>query len=67
MKNSWQFGVSDFSTSEPLQNGPLIKESGLDFVEPGLAKAAAMPEEEFLAAADRVRNAGPSESRIKSA
>ena len=58
MKNSWQFGVSDFSTSEPLQNGPLIKESGLDFVEPGLAKAAAMPEGEFLAAAERLRVAG---------
>ncbi|MFT6178517.1 MAG: sugar phosphate isomerase/epimerase [Akkermansiaceae bacterium] len=53
----WQFGVSDFSTSEPLQNGELIKASGLDFIEPGLAKAAAMPEGEFLAAAERLRAA----------
>jgi len=55
---SWQFGVSDFSTSEPLQNGELIKASGLDFIEPGLAKVAAMPEEDFLAAAERLKNAG---------
>lgn len=54
----WQFGVSDFSTSEPLQNGELIKASGLDFIEPGLAKAAALPEEEFLAAAARLKAAG---------
>jgi sugar phosphate isomerase/epimerase len=54
----WQFGVSDFSTSEPLQNGELIKASGLDFIEPGLAKATALPEEEFLAAAARLREAG---------
>ena len=53
----WQFGVSDFSTSEPLRNGELIKASGLDFIEPGLAKAAAMPEEDFLKAADRLRAA----------
>lgn len=53
----WQFGVSDFSTSEPLQNGELIKSSGLDFIEPGLAKAAAMPEKEFLAAAARLEEA----------
>jgi sugar phosphate isomerase/epimerase len=56
--SSWQFGVSDFSTTEPLRNGPLIKESGLDFVEPGLAKAAAMPEGEFEAAAEALREAG---------
>ena len=54
----WQFGVSDFSTSEPLQNGELITASGLDFIEPGLAKAAAMPEEDFLTAAARLRTAG---------
>ncbi len=53
----WQFGVSDFSTSEPLQNGELIKASGLDFIEPGLAKAAAMPEADFLEAAERLRKA----------
>jgi sugar phosphate isomerase/epimerase len=58
MMTSWQFGVSDFSTSEPLQNGALIKESGLDFIEPGLAKASAMAEEDFLAAAERLRAAG---------
>ena len=54
---AWQFGVSDFSISEPLKNGELIKASGLDFIEPGLAKAAAVPEEEFLAAAERLRAA----------
>lgn len=58
VSSSWQFGVSDFSTSEPLKNGRLIKASGLDFIEPGLAKAAAMPEEEFLAAAADLREAG---------
>lgn len=53
----WQFGVSDFSTSEPLKNGELIKASGLNFIEPGLAKAAAMSEEDFLAAATRLKSA----------
>ncbi len=56
--SSWQFGVSDFSTTEPLRNGRLIKESGLDFVEPGLAKAAALTEEEFEAAAKALQGAG---------
>ena len=54
----WQFGVSDFSTSEPLQNGELIRANGLDFIEPGLAKAAAMSKKDFLAAAARLKAAG---------
>lgn len=58
MTSPWQFGVSDFSTSEPLQNGPLIKTSGLNFIEPGLAKAAAMSDEEFLVAAEGLQTAG---------
>ncbi len=53
----WRFGVADFSTSEPLLNGELIKASGLDFIEPGLAKVAAMPEEDFLRAVGRLRDA----------
>lgn len=58
ISSQWQFGVSDFSTSEPLQNGELIKASGLDFIEPGLAKASAMPEEEFLKRAGQLKEAG---------
>ncbi len=58
LSSLWRFGVSDFSTSEPLLNGELIKASGLDFIEPGLAKAAAMPEGEFLKAAGRLSDAG---------
>ncbi|MDB4739625.1 hypothetical protein OAF91_04465, partial [Akkermansiaceae bacterium] len=53
----WQFGISDFSTSEPLKNGELIIANGLDFIEPGLAKVAAMPEEDFLTAAARLNAA----------
>ena len=53
----WQFGISDFSTSEPLKNGELIIANGLDFIEPGLAKVAAMSEEDFLTAAARLNSA----------
>ncbi len=53
----WQFGISDFSTSEPLKNGELIVANGLDFIEPGLAKVAAMSEEDFLTAAARLKTA----------
>jgi hypothetical protein len=53
----WQFGISDFSTSEPLKNGELIVANGLDFIEPGLAKVAAMSEEDFLTAAARLNAA----------
>ena len=49
-------GVSDFSTSEPLTNAELIVASGLDFIEPGLAKIAAMSEQDFAVAASRVKN-----------
>ena len=54
----WTFGVSDFSTSEPLHNAETIIAAGMDFIEPGLAKVAAMPEDEFLAAADRIKVGG---------
>jgi D-psicose/D-tagatose/L-ribulose 3-epimerase len=57
-RHSWTFGVSDFSTSEPLHNAGAIIAAGMDFIEPGLAKVAAMPEEEFLAAADRIKASG---------
>jgi hypothetical protein len=53
----WQFGISDFSTSEPLKNGELIVANGLDFIEPGLAKVAAMSEEDFLTEAARLETA----------
>ncbi|MDB4565872.1 hypothetical protein N9Z99_05115, partial [Akkermansiaceae bacterium] len=53
----WQFGISDFSTSEPLKNGELIVANGLDFIEPGLAKVAAMSKEDFLTAAARLKTA----------
>lgn len=51
----WTFGISDFSTTEPLRNAEAIIATGMDFIEPGLAKVAAMPEDEFLAAAERIR------------
>ncbi|MGC6427527.1 MAG: sugar phosphate isomerase/epimerase family protein [Akkermansiaceae bacterium] len=50
------FGVSDFATSEPLINAEKIVGSGLDFIEPGLAKVAAMSEEDFEAAAQRIES-----------
>lgn len=52
------FGVSDFATSEPLLNAERIVGSGLDFIEPGLAKVAAMTEEDFEKAAGRIESAG---------
>jgi D-psicose/D-tagatose/L-ribulose 3-epimerase len=47
-------GVSDFSTTEPLQNAELIIRSGMEFIEPGLAKIASMPEDDFELAAQRL-------------
>lgn len=52
---NWIFGVSDFSITEPLENASEIIESGLDFIEPGLAKAAALSSEDFKDAAQRIR------------
>ena len=56
--NKWIFGVSDFSSTEPLQNAEKIIASGFDFIEPGLGKAAEMPEDAFQLAAERIKNAG---------
>ncbi len=55
---NWIFGVSDFSTTEPLQNAGEIIASGLDFIEPGLAKAAALGHAEFESAVARIKDAG---------
>ena len=51
------FGVSDFSTSEPLINAEKIVASGMDFIEPGLAKIAAMSEPDFNNAVERIHSA----------
>lgn len=51
----FELGVSDFSTSEPLANAQLIIESGMDFIEPGLAKIAAMTTEDFELAASGIK------------
>ncbi|WP_404305770.1 sugar phosphate isomerase/epimerase family protein [Neorhodopirellula lusitana] len=51
-------GVSDFSTSEPLLNAEQIVACGMDFIEPGLAKMAAMSEADFDAAVQRIQAAG---------
>ena len=51
----FQFGVSDFSTSEPLVNAEKIVACGMEFIEPGLAKIAAMSESDFAAAAQRLK------------
>jgi len=53
-QSRFQFGVSDFSTSEPLINAEKIIACGMDFIEPGLAKIAAMPESDFTAAVERL-------------
>ena len=50
----FRFGVSDFSTSEPLFNAEKIIACGMDFIEPGLAKIAAMSDSEFDNAAARM-------------
>lgn len=54
MVSDWVFGISDFSTSEPLLNAERIIGSGLNFIEPGLAKAAALSDEKFDQAAERL-------------
>jgi len=54
----WIYGISDFSITEPLKNAGEIIASGLDFIEPGLAKAAALSHPDFEAAADRIKKAG---------
>jgi len=51
---AWSFGVSDFDATEPLQNAELIVGAGMDFSEAGLAKAAAMSDADFDAAAERI-------------
>ena len=55
---TWIYGISDFSITEPLQNAGDIIASGLDFIEPGLAKAAALSHADFEAAASRINDAG---------
>ena len=52
--SKFAIGVSDFSTSEPLLNAEQIVASGMDFIEPGLAKIAAMNETDFAAAQSRL-------------
>lgn len=52
----FKLGVSDFSTSEPLRNAEQIIASGMDFIEPGLAKIAAMSVDDFEAAATRIKS-----------
>lgn len=54
----WLYGISDFSTTEPLQNAQEIIACGLDFIEPGLAKASALSHEDFEAAASRLKKSG---------
>ncbi len=58
VRADWTFGVADFSTSEPLKNAPAIIAAGYDYIEPGLAKAVALPEGDFRAAANGLRAAG---------
>ena len=53
-ENPWPLGVSDFSITEPLLNAETIIGAGFDYIEPGLAKAVAMPEEAFSVARERI-------------
>lgn len=53
-ESPWPLGVSDFSITEPLLNAATIIDAGFDYVEPGLAKAVAMPQQEFSLAKDRI-------------
>ena len=55
--HSFKLGVSDFSTSEPLLNAGTIIASGMDFIEPGLAKITAMNDVDFDAAVQRINAA----------
>ncbi|WP_395749150.1 sugar phosphate isomerase/epimerase family protein [Prosthecobacter sp.] len=64
MTDHFIFGVSDFKTTEPLLNFATIIESGMDFIEPGLAKVAAMTDEEFSELAVKLRG---SKVRVQSA
>lgn len=57
-------GVSDFSTSDPLENAEKIISCGMNFIEPGLAKIAAMTHSDFSSAATRIQE---NEIRVQSA
>lgn len=57
-KSQITFGVSEFSTTQPLPTAEVIIGCGMDFIEPGLAKIATMPEANFLAAVHRLRASG---------
>ena len=56
-------GVSDFSTSEPLENSKKIISYGMNFIEPGLAKIAAMTDSDFFRAATQIKQ---NEIRVQS-
>ena len=56
-------GVSDFSTSEPLENSKKIISYGMNFIEPGLAKIAAMTDFDFFRAATQIKQ---NEIRVQS-
>lgn len=51
----FDIGISDFSTSEPLLNAARIISYGIDFIEPGLAKIAALSDEDFRKALARIK------------
>jgi len=53
----FKMGVSDFSTSEPLKNAATIISCGMDFIEPGLGKIAAMSAVDFDSAVERIKHA----------
>ncbi len=52
------FGVSDFATTESFDNAELITSHGLDFVEAGCAKVAALPDDVFAARAADLASKG---------
>ena len=55
-RRRFSIGVADFSTSEPLLNAKQILRSGMDFIEPGLAKISALCDADFEEAVKQIRH-----------
>jgi sugar phosphate isomerase/epimerase len=52
---TFALGVSDFGATDPLINAQRIINSGMDFIEPGLAKIAALQHDDFATAAAGIK------------
>ncbi len=57
-RRAFRFGVAAFDTVDPLALAPQLAAAGCDYVEPALAKLAALPHDQLEWARDRLREVG---------